>query len=161
MKKITIKVILITLLTHTAFAQPKNANVLPTTISAAFFNKYPDAKVKNWQLANNTYGVKYRSHNKTHTAYFSANGQWLKNETSFTFTHSLPLKIKNGLAANGFASFYFEEIKEIDTVGNHYFAFRADSYPPSPNEDRDFFKQYDVQLSADGKLIKKKLLPFD
>jgi hypothetical protein len=161
MKKITIKLILLALLVQTACAQAKSKPELPSVISGVFFKSYPNAQVKQWNFINNIYDIKYRAANKNHIAYFSHDGKWIKNETNFTFTHSLPPQVKNGLRANGFASYYFEKIREVDSVGNHYFAFLADSYAPSPNEDRGFFKQYDLYFSPEGKLVKKVLLPFD
>ena len=161
MKKFTLKVILMALLVHTACAQAKSKHELPEVISGAFSKTYPDAQVKQWSFTNNIYDVKYRSKNKNHIAYFSHDGKWLKNETNFTFTHSLPSQVKNGLRATGFASYYFEKIKEVDAVGNHYFVFLADSYPPTPDIDHSFFKKYDLCFSPAGKLLKKKQIPID
>ena len=159
MKKMFI-IVLFGLLVQAAIAQSPNSNGLPASISTVFFKVNPGAKIKKWRLSNSIYEVKYRSANKSHTAFFSADGKWLKDETRFAFTHSLPAAVKNGLAANGFASFYFERITEVDSTGEHHFNLLADSYPPSPDEDSYFFKQYDLSFSGNGVLTKKVLLPF-
>ena len=159
MKKFTVQVVLTLLLIHTIAAQAKNMVVLPTMVKNAFLKKYPDANIKTWHLKNNVYDVKYAENKRNHIAYFSPDGNWIKSETRFHFTYSLPSEVKKGLKGTSFGSWYFEKIKEVDSTNNHYFVFLADSYAPTPNNDLDFFKQYYLYFSPEGKLLKKTLLP--
>jgi len=160
-KTFILTVIMVALFAFHGRSQSIGDHALPAIIATQFNKEHPGTKIKKWRYSDHTYAVKYRDGNKNRVVYFSQDGHWQKDETKYCLIQSLPQPVKKGLRANGFASYYYEKIEEVDSVGNHYFTFLADTYPPSPEEDSFFFKQYLLCFTPQGWLIKKTLLPFD
>ena len=61
----------------TAFTGKKD---LPATISAKISSRYPDAKIRNWELRNDQWVVKFTEDKSKCMTYFTSDGKWIRTE---------------------------------------------------------------------------------
>jgi len=153
------QVIMITFLSVTVLAQPASKE-LPKEVASAFSSKYPATAIKNWHLKNDDYVVKFKRNDKTHFAFYAASGAWLKTETNYAFTHSLPVEIKNGWKKTEYRSWIVNEIKEVESAGDDLFVLQVTN---SFTYDADHLPEkytYNLYFSKTGQFVKKQEVPW-
>lgn len=86
---------------------------LPPNIAATLTARYPNAKIKSWELTNDSYKVKFRTGRNKEVSYFSTNGQWLRTEKHIGLTRDLPAAVRHGFTNSAYAAWKVEEIREV------------------------------------------------
>jgi Putative beta-lactamase-inhibitor-like, PepSY-like len=159
MKKVITQVIMITFLSVTVLAQPASKE-LPKEIAGTFSSKYPAVAIKNWNLKNDTYTVKFRSDDKNHFAYYTANGTWLRTETSYAFTFNLPAEIKNGWKNCKYKAWIPQGIKHIESANSDWYIIRVTNVLLYDAEHGPEKETFDLFFSKNGDLVKKEDRPW-
>jgi hypothetical protein len=159
MKKAITQVIMITFISLTVLAQPASKE-LPKEIAGAFTTKYPAVNIKRWNFKKDTYAVKFRSDNKDHFAYYTAEGNWLRTETSYAFTYRLPDDVKTGWKNCSYKAWNIEGIKHIETSTNNWYIIRVTNVLLYDAEHAPEKQTYDLFFSKSGELIKKEDRPW-
>ncbi len=150
----------VTVFSFSVNAQQKITDDVPGKVLAAFSSKYPGAEVRNWKTGENTYSAKFKTGNKSHCAFYSPGGAWLKTETKVQWTWNLPGEVKNALKSGGYAAWYIDNMKRVETPQQNIYVVHVDNANVLPGADYLNFKDdYNLYYNANGKLVKKELLP--
>ena len=158
MKSIIISVITLLIFSVSVIAQ-KNTAQLPGNLSTEFAVKHPGGIVENWRLKEGAYIIKFKADKKSHFDYYTLEGNWIKTETMFHFTHYLTPAVKKGWNSSAFKAWYIEEIKEVESINRHEFVFLVDNGPMLDADHVYFMEKYKLYFSPAGELIKKEELP--
>jgi hypothetical protein len=136
----------------TANAQSENRNTIPSRVLTAFAAKYPGITVKKWRLKDNDYLAQFADEKHKHTAYYDGSGNWVKTDTKYYLLHTLPDAVKKKLRSSFFATWYIEDINEIESPTEHDYVFTVDSIVPWDNENSGWQRQVKVTISPDGRI---------
>jgi hypothetical protein len=159
MKK-TVLILLIAFLSAGITAQGNNFNAVPQKILSAFQLKYPSAQVKKWNMNNDGYVTKFFLNKKEYLAYYTADADWVRTETKIKWTWKLPAAVKTALHSSEYASWYVDEMKQVETPGEHKYMIHVDDGNKLDSDHHDAFKEdFMLYFSANGELIKKEKLP--
>ena len=104
-------------------AQAKGNKEIPQKVMTAFLSKYPSAHLKNWKINSEGYAAEFVLDKKKYFAHFSPNADWQKTETKINWTWKLPPAVKKALYHSDYASWYVNEIREIQTPGEHLYTY--------------------------------------
>ena len=126
---------------------------LPASIAPAFNSRYPQAKIKNWKMIGDRCRIEFRDNRNKCAAYYSTNGRWIKTEISIPWTKDLPPAVRTALQKDGYASWYVDGIKEVQTPGEPLYVLHIDNGPSLDAKHYDAFKKdMIVSFTQDGVL---------
>jgi|GEM_PF-6149349 len=115
MKKIFSFLIGICLASQISFAQQNlMESEVPPQSSKAFHEKYPDAVILSWNKSDSDYHANYKLDDEVFDAYFSADGQWLRTESTI-YSEDLPEAVITYKKSSKYKSWDIGNVKLIDT----------------------------------------------
>ena len=115
MKKIFSLLIGLCLVSQISFAQQNlMESEVPPQSSKAFHEKYPEAVILSWIKSDSDYHANYKLDDEVFDAYFSADGQWLRTESTI-YSEDLPDAIINYKKSSKYKSWDIGAVKLIET----------------------------------------------
>jgi hypothetical protein len=142
--KITILIALM-LVTGLSQAQTLKDSDVPAAVKTAFAKSFPNAKGTKWSKEGESeYEAEFKNGSLTQAANFDMAGKWLITETEIRKS-DLPQAVQASLKKD-FEGFKFEEIEKAETPDQGTF------YEMELEKGE---KSYEVQIAADGKVMKK------
>ncbi|HLK28125.1 MAG TPA: PepSY-like domain-containing protein [Puia sp.] len=154
MKKIFL-VIAIALVSNIIVAQ--NNKEIPQTVITAFQSKYPSAEIKKWKTGKEDFVAEFNLEKKKYRAYYSSNAEWIRTETKIKLSSKLPQPVKTALHKSEYASWYINEIKQIEKPGKNMYTIHVDDGNKLSADHHDALKtDYLLSFSDTGELIKKQ-----
>ena len=128
-----------------AMAQKVKPEEVPAGVKKAFADKFTVTKNVKWEKEGEEFEASFEANGKEQTAVFSNSGQWKETETEIKES-ALPAAVKATLAKE-FAGYKVDEIESIEAPGkNTFYELEAEKGKTA----------YEVQFSADGKILKKE-----
>jgi len=119
---------------------------VPANVKQAFAQKFPNAKEVKWSKESaNEFEAAFEDGAREQSANFDPAGQWLGTETEIKVSE-LPQPVQ-ALINKDFAGFKIKEAEKAEAPGKDMF------YEVELAKGK---AKYEVQISADGKLIKKE-----
>jgi hypothetical protein len=130
---------------------------LPHNIAASITAKYPDAKIKSWEMTGDQYKVKFTADRNKEISYFSTNGDWLRTEKHVALTKDLPPAVKRGFEHSGYATWYIDGINEVTAPGQVVrYVLHVDDSDLLDSDHIEVFKtDYLLYFDREGGLIKR------
>ena len=142
-----------------SFTQPPDfggRKSLPKIIAPSFSAKYPEAKLKNWEMLNDEYVVRYINEKSKCTAFFSSGGQWIRTETSIPWTKDLPQAVRTGIQNSGYGTCYVDAIRKVQTAGRLLYVLHVDDGSTLDADHYDAFREdWLLSFTPDGVLAGK------
>jgi len=158
MKK-SILVIAIALFSSIVIAQAKTTVEIPKKVSEAFSAKYPSAEIKKWKTAKGDYVAEFNLEKKKFLAHYSAGGEWIKTESKIKLSNNLPDAVKEGLHKSEYASWYINEIKQVEKPGHNIYTIHVHDGNKLSADHHDALKtDFLLSFNDTGELIKKQRL---
>ncbi len=145
MKKIFVLLVVVAMMSISAFAQKISADKVPEAVKSAFKAKFPTATKVNWGMENTTeFEAEFKLDGEELSANFDNTGKWLETETEIKVT-DLPYEIKTALAKD-FDGYQIKEASKIESAkeGTCYEA-----------EIKKGGETFDVLYTAKGKMLSK------
>jgi hypothetical protein len=159
MKKILFPLLGVTVLffsftTKTAATGKKD---LPKNIASSFTAKYPDARIKKWEMKDNDYIVRFDENNEKCTSWYTPDGKWVKTERHFALSKDLPAAVREGFNHSPYMSWHIDNIKEVmNNDGQPLYVLHVDDGDKWDSDHYDAFKtDYLIYFSPDGTLKNK------
>lgn len=141
-------------------SQQKAGSYVPQTAIAAFSTKYPAAQAVTWKVAKDDIEVSFKNDDKKYYAFYTTAGDWIKTERKIKWPKGLPAAVKKSLQTGDYAAWYVDEMKEVETQGQHVYLIHVDDANVLKIADPYLFKDdYQLYYNEDGELIKKEKLP--
>jgi len=137
----------VSLITGMAHAQENKPVQVPETVRKAFIAKFPSAKGIEWsQEDDGAYEAEFKLKGVEYSANFDKAGNWLETENEIA-VKELPTAVRNSIGSN-FAGYDIEEAEHVEKPGMAaFFEMEVEKGESS----------YEVQIAADGKILKKEL----
>jgi len=128
------------------YAQKLKDSNVPSAVKSAFAKKFPKAKEVKWSKENtNEFEAKFETGNMEQSANFDHTGKWLGTETEIKKSE-LPQAVQASIIRE-FADFKIEETEKAE------FPDKDMVYEVELTKGK---LKYEVQLSADGKVVRKE-----
>jgi hypothetical protein len=144
--KTTILICLASLVAGLAHAQKLKETEVPGAVKKAFAEKFKNATEIKWSKESATeFEAEFEVGKKEQSASFDNTGKWLVTESEIK-TAELPQAVQATIAKE-FAGYKIEEAEKADSSDNGSF------YEVALKSGKN---KYEVQLSADGKVLKKE-----
>lgn len=131
----------------TTYAQKLTADKVPANVQASFKKQFPKATKTQWEMENTDYEVEFKDNGIEYSAVYNKDGQWLSTEQEIKKAE-LPAAVKQAVEKE-FPKAELEETEKI-TYPNNSMAYEM--------EVEQGEQKFEVQFSADGKLLKKEAL---
>jgi hypothetical protein len=129
-----------------ADAQKLKSSDVPAAVQEAFAKHFPKAKEVKWSKEGTTeFEAEFESANLKQSANFDKTGKWLETETIIK-NSELPQAVQAAIAKD-FAGYKIEEPEKFESPG------QAALYEMELEKNK---VTYEVQFSADGKVVKKE-----
>jgi uncharacterized membrane protein YkoI len=145
MKKIMVLVALV-LTISLAHAQKLKETDLPAAVKDSFAKRFPQAKNVSWSKENDAeYEAEFKINGTEQSVNFDQAGKWLMTETEIKKSE-LPAAVQASIAKE-FPGYKIEETEKTESAANGSF------YEIEVEKGK---VTYEVQISADGKVIKKE-----
>ncbi len=154
MKRTVTQMMMFIFFSATVLAQPIPKE-MPKEVAEAFTSKYPATVVKSWNNKKDTLVVKFKMDDRSHFAYYLPNGTWLRTETKYGLTHSLPAEVKNGWKNCKFKAWGVEAIKHIESANSNLYIIRVTNIPIYDAEHNEK-ETFDLFFDKNGEFIKKE-----
>lgn len=131
---------------------------LPSNIAAGITAKYPDARIKGWEMVNHRYKVKINANGNKEITYFSTNGNWLRTEKHLALTKDLPAEVRDGFKKSGYADWRVIKINEVTSPDQpkRYVLHVDDSNQLDSWHNDAFKKEFLLYFDREGKLLERK-----
>lgn len=144
MKKVMI--VLAILVTGMAQAQKLKESEVPKAVKDSFAKSFPNIKGVEWSKESATeFEAEFKNEGKEQSANFDQAGKWLGTETEIKKSE-LPQAVQTAIAKE-FAGFKIEEAEKAETPDKGMF-YEVELKKGELN--------YEVQFSADGKVLTKE-----
>jgi uncharacterized membrane protein YkoI len=144
MKKIMIALAI--LVSGFAQAQKLKESEVPKAVKDSFSKRFPNTKGVEWSKESATeFEVEFKNASKEQSANFDPTGKWLETETELKKSE-LPQAVQAAIAKE-FAGYKIEEAEKTETADKGMF-YEVEIEKGELN--------YEVQFSADGKVLKKE-----
>jgi len=144
MKKVLIAIAL--LVTGFAQAQKLKESEVPKAVKDSFAKRFPNLKGVEWSKESETeFEAEFKNAGKEQSANFDQAGKWLVTETEIKKA-DLPQAVQASIAKE-FAGYKVEEVEKVETA-NDGIQYEVALEKGESN--------YEVLLSADGKVLKKE-----
>ena len=141
----------------TSRTDPDGKKALPQNIAPSFAAKYPNAKIKKWEMRNEQYIVDFTDDRNKCAAYYSPGGGWIKTEVSIPWTKDLPMAVRKSVQNSGYGQWRVDGIKEVMTAGQPLYVLHVDDGDSLDSDHYDAFKKdYMLSFTADGILKDKE-----
>ena len=145
MKKIIMMLLVGAFFCSSAIAQKITTDKVPVLIYRSFKTKFQSANQESWSReSKSVYEVEFFNDRKKQSATFDTSGAWLETETEINFSQ-LPRAVSASFNKQ-FGGFTIQETTSVET------ADRGTLYELVINKGKE---GYEVQFSAEGKLLKK------
>jgi len=144
--KTTILICLVSLVYGFANAQQIKEAEVPDAVKKSFAQKFKNAKEVKWSKENSTeFEAEFKVGKQEQSSNFDNSGKWLVTETEIK-TSELPEAVQTAISKE-FAGYKIEEAENAETSdrGNFYEV-----------ELKNGKVKYEVQISGDGKVLKKE-----
>ena len=129
-----------------AEAQKLKDSEVPEAVKQAFAKNFPKAKEVKWSKEGTSeFEAEFEIAEVEQSANFDKTGKWLETETEIKKSE-LPQAVQASIAKD-FAGFKLDEPEKVESPGN------ALLYEMELKKDK---VTYEVQFSADGKVVKKE-----
>jgi hypothetical protein len=135
-------------------AAPRAGSDLPGNVSSAFSQKYPAAKLGNWEMYGDDYIITFIDKDVKSSAYFPPDGAWLRTDTRIESKEDLPAAVRDGLARSRFAGYDIDKIEKIQQPSDRtYYIVRVDYGAHLDYDLHDVFvNDYLLYFSSNGTL---------
>ena len=144
MKKVLIAIAI--LVTGFAQAQKLKESEVPKAVKDSFAKRFPNLKGVEWSKESDTeFEAEFKNAGKEQSANFDQAGKWLVTETEIKKA-DLPQAVQASIAKE-FAGYKVEEAEKVETA-NDGIQYEVALEKGESN--------YEVLLSADGKMLKKE-----
>jgi hypothetical protein len=145
MKKIFVLLLVVALMSISAYAQKISADKVPEVVKSAFKAKFPAVTKVNWGMENATeFEAEFKLNGEELSANFDNTGKWLETETEIKVTDLLA-DIKTALAKD-FAGFKVKEASKIESAKD------GKCYEAEIEKGEETF---DVLYTTNGKMLSK------
>jgi len=145
MKIVTLIVGLVALTSGALKAQNVRESELPEAVKKAFTQKFPDVKEVKWSKEGATeFEAEFEINKRAQSANFDTKGKWLVTETEIRKS-DLPPSVQVTIEKE-FPGYKIEEAEKAESWDNGSFY---------EVELKNGKLKYEIQLTADGKVIKK------
>lgn len=129
-----------------AQAQKLKENELPAAVKDSFTKRFPKASGVSWSKENPTeFEAEFKSNGSEQSANFDQTGKWIETETEIKKS-ALPANVKAAVEKE-FAGYKINEAEKTETFADGTF-YEVEIEKGELN--------YEVQISTDGKVIKKE-----
>src|SRR5579872_466403 len=91
------------------------SGMVPEAALTSFSKQYPQQSAKKWEVRHDTCIAEFNMSKRKQSAYYFANGGWIKTETRIPWTKDLPDAVKNSWNQCAFASWRIDKIDEVQT----------------------------------------------
>jgi hypothetical protein len=129
---------------------------LPKIIAPSFFAKYPEARLRSWEMIGDEYVVRYVDEKSKCAAYFSSDGQWIKTQSHIPWTKDLPESVRRSILNNGYGRWFVDGITKVQTPGQILYVLHVDDGSTLDSEHYDTFRDdYLLTFTPEGALTEK------
>jgi Putative beta-lactamase-inhibitor-like, PepSY-like len=145
--KTIITLLFVALISTFTFAQKISDKEVPAMVGSSFKIKFPTATNAKWEKENGTeYEVNFKLEKVNYSAKFGSEGKWMETENGVAVS-ALPAAVAAALKTD-FPGFKIEEAEKVESAENGI------CYEVKAEKGKE---EYEVLLSADGKVLKKTL----
>jgi uncharacterized membrane protein YkoI len=128
-----------------AHAQKLKIGDVPSPVKDSFTKRFPNAKDVSWSKENATeFEAEFKTNDREQSANFDQTGKWVETETEIK-TKDLPAAVQAALAKE-FSGYKVEEAELNESSNSTLYEVEIEKGKSA----------YEVQFSADGKVIKKE-----
>jgi Putative beta-lactamase-inhibitor-like, PepSY-like len=100
-------------------AAPRVGNDIPSKVYSAFSRQYPAEKFGSWEMIGNNYIVDFINRkDQRSSAYYAADGAWLRTDTRLESKADLPEAVRNGLALSRYNGYYIDKMEKVQQPSN-------------------------------------------
>ncbi|MHB8260583.1 MAG: PepSY-like domain-containing protein [Bacteroidia bacterium] len=149
MKKIVIAMAFVCLATSATYAQKINEDKVPATALSNFKKQFATATKAQWEMDDADFEVNFKNNGIEYAAKYDKQGNWLETEQEIKKSE-LPVAVKQAVEKE-FPKAEIEETEKV-TYPNNIPAI----YEMEIEKDK---QKFEVQFSAEGKLLKKEVMP--
>ena len=128
---------------------------LPASVRAAFFAKYPSARLKKWEVEDDQYVVNFVSNKDKLTALYSMKGNWIMTEKKVPWMKDLPPAVRTAFNKSLYADWKVESIQECQgRDGDRLYKIQVDNGDMLDSDHYDAFKTTRVlTYTPDGRTL--------
>lgn len=133
------------LVSAAAYAQKLKETEVPESVKVSFVKSFPNIKSVKWSKESETeFEAEFKNGSMEQSANFDASGKWLVTETEIKKTDLPPLV--QAAIKKEFDGFKIEEAEKVETADGVAYEVELEKREVT----------YGVQLSKDGKVLKKE-----
>ncbi|HKC69160.1 MAG TPA: PepSY-like domain-containing protein [Bacteroidia bacterium] len=129
----------------TVYAQKIKADKVPASVQTTFKKQFAQANKVEWEMEETDYEVNFKTAGVEYSAKYNKEGNWLETEQEIKKT-DLPPAVKQAVDKE-FPKAELEETEKV-TLANNTVVYEM--------EIEQGKQKFEVQFSADGKLLKKE-----
>jgi hypothetical protein len=144
MKKIMVMLVACLMVSPLAWSQKIPESQVPVEVRQTFKKMFPSAAGIRYEMEKQDYEISFKNGNRECSANYDVTGKWLETETELEASE-LPKPVLDTVARD-FAGFKMDEAVQVETPGHDMF------YVMDLKKGKE---GYEVQFSADGKVLKK------
>jgi len=145
MKKTTFAMAFVCLAASAVYAQKITEDKVPATVATNFKKQFANATKMQWEMEEANFEVNFKANNVEFSAKYDKQGNWLETEQEIKQSE-LPIPVKQALEKE----FPKAEIEETEKVT---YPNKATVYEIEVEKNK---QKFEVQFSAEGKLLKKE-----
>jgi len=163
MKKLSIKSIgliaAMGLIGDGAMAQKVDMNVPPAVINV-YGTQYPTAKLKKWEVKNDTCIAIFTMNKRNYKASYAMNGKWYSSERNMKHMANLPADARTYLKTNNYLSWNVDRMEKIETPVRTTYVLQLDNHSGNQNQYEGTAAAMDKMLyfNQNGQLVRVKQL---
>lgn len=108
-------------------AQSVSIENVPRSVQSAFYNQFPPASLKKWEVRKEGYIAVFKLDGRKQYAYYTADGKWVATETRVRRTRHLPADVHTAWLNSGYADWYVHNIRKLETADGHSYVMHLNS----------------------------------
>jgi hypothetical protein len=141
-------------------AQAKTVNDVPSAVANAFKTKYPNATVKNWDLADNIYTAKAKDEHGKYYASFDNNGNWVNTTIKYNWPGHLTPAVKKAFRNSEYSGWHIYGVNVIESPSGQSYQVLVDdaNHKINSNHQELFTLDHLLEYKANGELMQDKSL---
>jgi len=142
------------------FAQSNNKNEIPATVQAAFTAKYPNAQVKDWDVANDQFTAKAKEASHKYFATFDKNGNWVNTVTKYNWPGHLSPPVKAAFKKSEYSSWHIYGINIVQSPAGQVYQVMVDdaNHKINSNHQELFTVNHTIEYTQDGNQVKENII---
>jgi len=145
MKNYLIAIVLMSLYPLAMEAQEIEVSKVPSTVQAEFQKMFPDAAKTEWEMDNENFEASFKLNKKCWSAVYDKDGKFVESEVEIKVSE-LPEPVIQSIEKEFPGAKIEEPEKTTLSDGNTVYEFELE-------KDK---KEFEVQVSADGKILNKE-----